>query len=298
MTPSYDAAVRFLAAHGRLLDRHRLALRRPGADPAPALAALDGYRNADGGYGWGLEPDLRAPGSQPGAALHAFEVFEEAGPATSPRAAELCDWLDGATLADGGLPFARPVADPAATAPFWAEADPAASSLHITTAVLAPAHRTARYDPAVAGHPWLARATAYALDAIARQDGPTTTLELLYGLGFLDAAVDRHAEAGPLLEKWAAAIGPTGSRPVEGGAEGEAIKALDFSPLPGRPLRDLVPADAVEAELDRLAAGQGESGGWTVDFLSYSPAAALEWQGYATVRAVTVLAANGRLDVA
>jgi hypothetical protein len=30
-----------------------------------ALAALDAYRNADGGFGWGLEPDVRAPGSQP-----------------------------------------------------------------------------------------------------------------------------------------------------------------------------------------------------------------------------------------
>jgi hypothetical protein len=71
-------------------------------------------------------------------------------PATSPRAAELCDWLTATTLPDGGLPFGLPVADATATAPFWAEADPTASSLHMTAAVAAVAQRVARHDPAVA----------------------------------------------------------------------------------------------------------------------------------------------------
>jgi hypothetical protein len=35
-----------------------------------------------------------------------------------------------------------------------------------------------------------------------------------------------------------------------------------------------------------------EDGRWSVDFQSYSPAAALEWRGYATVRALSVLRAN------
>jgi hypothetical protein len=51
----------------------------------------------------------------------------------------------------------------------------------------------------------------------------------------------------------------------------------------------------INADLDRLAASQQEDGGWRVDFASFSPAAELEWQGYETVRAVSVLRANGRL---
>src|SRR5829696_1657235 len=154
VTIDLPSAVSFLATHGRVLDRHRLALLLGDDDPAGALAALDGYRNPDGGYSWGLEPDLRAPESQPAGALHAFEVFGEAAPTVSPRATELCDWLDSATLADGGLPFALPVADPAGCASFWAEADSTTSSLHITTAVAAAGVRVARHDPAVARHPW------------------------------------------------------------------------------------------------------------------------------------------------
>ena len=110
MTADTAAAASFLATHGRVLDRRRLErlLGDPGTDAV--LAALDGYRNPDGGYGWGLEPDLRSPESQPTAAMHAFEVMAEIGPATTPRAVELCDWLHGCSLPDGGLPLALPCA--------------------------------------------------------------------------------------------------------------------------------------------------------------------------------------------
>jgi hypothetical protein len=50
----------------------------------------------------------------------------------------------------------------------------------------------------------------------------------------------------------------------------------------------------VEADLDRLAAGQQADGGWTVDFESRSPAGRLGWRGFATVAAVRVLRRNGR----
>src|ERR687891_2345340 len=108
------AARSFMAAHGRVLDGRRFELLFDGADAEPVLAALRAYRNSDGGFGHGLEPDLRAPESQPGAAWHAFEVFADIAPATAPEAAELCDWLDSVALPDGGLPFALPVADPSA----------------------------------------------------------------------------------------------------------------------------------------------------------------------------------------
>ena len=67
-----DATRRFTATHARTLDRRRLLLLLGETDPSSVLDALDAYRNRDGGYGWGLEPDLRAVESQPGGALHAF----------------------------------------------------------------------------------------------------------------------------------------------------------------------------------------------------------------------------------
>ena len=85
-----------------------------------------------------------------------------------------------------------------------------------------------------------------------------------------------------------------GHVPVHGGAEDETLRPLDLAPEPGSPARALLDPAVVEADLDRLASGQQEDGGWTVDFVSRSPAGKLDWRGYATVDAIAVLRANGR----
>ena len=201
MTPDLTAATAFMATHARLLDRRRFELFCGRGEPTEVLAALEGYRNSDGGYGWGLEPDLRSPESQPAGALHALEVFAEVGSVSSARAVAVCDWLTTATLDDGGLPFALPVTDPAGCAPFWANADATSSSLHITSAVCSMAHRVAQQDPAVAAHPWLATATQFCLDAIDRISEPPHAIELMYILHFLDAVVDTRPEVDELLRR-------------------------------------------------------------------------------------------------
>lgn len=120
MSIDIGRAASFLAAHGRVLDRRRFALLTGGASPtdrAAVLAAVEGYRNGDGGYSWGIEPDLRAPESQPAGALHALEAIGDAGVEASPATTRLFDWLDSVTLPDGGLPFALPIANPVACAP-------------------------------------------------------------------------------------------------------------------------------------------------------------------------------------
>src|SRR5690606_37812985 len=118
-TTPLSAAATFLTGHARLLDRHRYGFLVGRGDPRATLAGLAAYRNTDGGYGHGLEPDLRSPESQPAAALHAFEVLAEIDPVTSPQAEQLCDWLLTVTLPDGGLPCALPVTEPENCAPFW-----------------------------------------------------------------------------------------------------------------------------------------------------------------------------------
>ncbi|MDK3255178.1 hypothetical protein [Blastococcus capsensis] len=295
MTVDLAAAAGFLATSARVLDRRRFDLLTGAGGPEPVLAAVDGYRNPDGGYGWGLEPDLRSATSQPGGALHALEAFADVVPATTPRAVELCDWLAAVSLPDGGLPFALPVPDPVACAPFWAGANAGASSLQITAGVAAAAHRVAAVDHAVAGHPWLARATEYCLAAIGGLGDDPHAMVLAFSAQFLDAAVPAEPRATELVEQLRSHVPADGLVHVAGGAEGEFMRPLDFAPLPGGPARGLFAPDVVEAELDRLAAAQQPDGGWSVDFDSYSPAATLEWRGHSTVQALVLLRANGVL---
>jgi hypothetical protein len=293
-----SAARGFMAGHARLLDRRRFGLLFDGGEAEAVLHALRAYRNPDGGYGHGLEPDLRAPESQPAAAFHAFEVFADLAPVTAPEAVELCDWLEAVALPDGGLPFALPIDDASGCAPFWAQADPHAFSLQITAIVAAHANRVAAHDPGVAGHPWLARATSRCLAAIDALDAAPAAYELAFAVRFLDAVHDRDRDAPGLLARMAAYVPRDGRLRVTGGLADEALRPVDLAPEPDRPARTLLDEAAVAADLDRLAAEQHEDGGWSVDFESYSPASALEWRGYATVRALSILRDNAMIDPA
>jgi hypothetical protein len=88
------------------------------------------------------------------------------------------------------------------------------------------------------------------------------------------------------LVRYVASDGPT---PVAGGAEGEVLHLLDFTPYADAPSRMLFTTDAVAADLVRLAGQQEADGGWTVDYQAYCPAAALEWRSYATIQAIATL---------
>lgn len=297
MSIDIGRATSFLAAHGRTLDRRRLALLT-GDDTtehrAAVLAAVESYCNPDGGYGWGLEPDLRAPESQPAGALHALEAIADVSPETTPATISLFDWLDSATLGDGGLPFAFPIATPVACAPFWVEADPETSSLQITAGVAAQAHRVARFDDRAKEHPWLARATRYCFDQIDQIDEAPFAYVLSFALQLLDVTADADSEAHDLLQRLWRYVPADGAVPVVGGAEGESLHLLDFASEPGSPVRRLADDSAVAPDLDRLEQGQRADGGWAVDFTSYSPAATHEWRGHATVSAIARLRANNR----
>ena len=224
------------------------------------------------------------------AALHAFEVLEEVAPVTSPLTAGLLDWLDAVALPGGALPFALPGTASAGSAPMWESADTAAPSLHMTAVVLGITHRVARHDPAAEGHRWLRRATDWAMGEIAALDGPRHAIEFRYVLQLLDA-LDAREE----LARLGSHLPADGTIAVTGGKPGEAMRPLDFSPEPGRPLRALLDPAAIEADLARLEAEQHDDGGWDVDWAHWSPAGGLEWRGWATVRALRILRAHGRL---
>jgi hypothetical protein len=287
-----DEITGFMTTHARLLDRRRAELALGRGDADAVMAALAAYRNPDGGFGWALEPDMRTPAGQPIGALHALEVLEDIAPATSPLAAEACDWLARNALPGGALPFALAGAGGAGSAPMWASADPTVPSLLLTAALAGSAHRLARHDRAVAEHPWLRDATGYCIERIAALDEAPHAIELRFILRLLETQPEARAE----LERLAAFLPASATVPVEGGAPGEAMRPLDFSPYPGGPLRSLLDPEAIERDLDRLEAAQDADGGWHVDWVTWSPAGALEWRGDATVRAIRILLANGRVS--
>ena len=281
------AARRFVTLHARLIDR-----RRMDGDPALIRSALAAYRNPDGGFGY-LEPDLPDPASQPITALAALEVLHEIGAAPDdPLMVDVAGWLETVTHTDGGLDFVLPYdADAIPHAPWMTPPAERTSSLHMTAAVAAAAHRAGM--GAGPGRTWLEHASAFVWGRLDHLD-PRPGYEWKYVIDFLDAVADRE-RAGPVLDTVATTLAGRESIPVAGGTEGEVITALTAAPTPEHLGRTLFDRAAIERQLDELERGQQDDGGWTFDWLHWDDAVAWAWRGKLTVDALRTLATNGRL---
>src|ERR1700752_3691375 len=121
-TPDINAAAVFVAANARLLDRRRFQRLFEDGPAARGGDAGPPYRNDDGGFGHGLEPDCRAPGSQPPAVEMALRIMDEADAWDDTLVREACDWLASVAPAEGGAAFVEAGAqalDGWPHAPWW-----------------------------------------------------------------------------------------------------------------------------------------------------------------------------------
>jgi hypothetical protein len=287
-TPDFDAATGFLAARGRVLDRRVFQRLFGGGESRPVRDAVAAYRNTDGGFGHALEPDIRDPASQPAATEMALRIMDLADAWDEQLAAGALDWLVTVAPDGGGATFALPSVTDAPHAPWWTAPERNVAS-PIQTGQIA----GLLYARGLA-HPWLGPATEIMwslIDDLA-EPGP---YEMFGVLSFLEHVPDRaRAEAaldrvGPLLlSRGLAALDP-------GAADGAELHSpLDFAPLPDSIGRRLFDPAVIEAHLDHLAAGQLDDGGWTFNWMAWSPAAESDWRGFRTVDALRVLRANGR----
>jgi len=97
------AARAFLDREGRLVERRLAAVLFDGADPAGVADAVRAYRNADGGFGHGLEPDKRCPASLPIDVECAVDILWVAGADADDLVLPACDWLDSVAAPDGAV---------------------------------------------------------------------------------------------------------------------------------------------------------------------------------------------------
>jgi hypothetical protein len=286
-TPDFDAAADFLAATARVLDRRVFERLFAGGTAEPVRDAVAAYRNADGGFGHALEPDLRTPASQPAAVEMALRIMDLADAWDEPLVRAAIDWLATVAPAEGGATFVLPTLSQGPHAPWWVapEGNPASP---IQTGQIAGLLYSRHF-----AHPWLDGATRFMWSAIDELTEPENGYVMFGVLAFLEEVPDRaRAQAafdrvGPLLlSRGLVTLDPT--------AAGETQSPLDFAPRPDSIARRLFDPQTIEAHLDRLAAAQRDDGGWTFNWPAWSRAAEADWRGFLTVDALRVLRANGR----
>ena len=286
-TPDFSAAAAFVAANARVLDRRRFERLFEDGPAAPVRDAVAAYRNDDGGFGHALEPDCRAPGSQPAAVAMALHIMDETGAWDEDLVRGACDWLAAVAPAEGGAAFVEATLAGWAHAPWWVPEEGHPASLVATGMIAGTLHARG------VSHPWLDGATEVMWNRIAKMDEPGA-YEMFGVLAFLQHVPDRErarevfGRVGPLiLERNMVALDPE--------APGEVHGVLSFAPEPDSLARVLFDDATIQAHLDHLAQGQKDDGGWTFNWPAWSPAAELDWRGFLTVDALRSLRANGRL---
>lgn len=285
--PDFDAAAAFLAVHGRVLDRR--VFQRLFADGAagPVRDAVAAYRNDDGGFGYGLEPDIRSAASQPAAVEMALRLMDATDAWDERLVGDAIDWLVTIAPAEGGTAFVLPTVAQGPHAPWWTPPEGHPASL-IQTGQISGLLYSRRL-----AHPWLDGATEVMWSGIEKLTEPNG-YEMFGVLAFLQHVPD-SARAAEAFERVGPLLFERGLVALEPGAAGEAQTPLDFAPLPGSIARAIFDEATIEAHLDHLAGAQRDDGGWMFNWPAWSPAAEADWRGYLTVDALRVLAANGRL---
>ncbi|MGW1344512.1 hypothetical protein ACWCOV_25960 [Kribbella sp. NPDC002412] len=277
----FGAGRDFVRREARLLERRVFGTVFEGADPGGVVDALRGYRNADGGFGHGLEPDKRCPDSLPLDVQVAFETLLTAGARDDDMIRRAVDWLQSIATPDGAVPLCGPAVEGYPRAEHISEwtYEP---SLNPTAGLVGQLYRFG-FE-----HPWRDKVAAWCAAELAKgfpedAHGMHVSMEFLEHTDDVD--LDKIRDWLPKLNWYRAdAADPT-----------YGVTPLHFAPTPESFWRPLFDDAQIEAHLDRLIADQQPDGGWAITWEPPGQAATLEYRGIVTIAALRTLKAYHRL---
>ncbi len=286
---SFDNATHFIWQNARLLERAIFEYHFFDGPAQRVLDVLRAYQNADGGFGHALEPDMRAPDSQPLFTEFALHTLYDCRLRDVQMASRACDFLARHADLQHGI----------ATRFASSEQYPRASHWHYPGS-LQPSFARLTSLVGLANwqgieHPWLAQAVEVCLNdiATAKYDDAHTLQNafcLLEGLPW-----DERTQA--LYKKLSGELPSAEYLCLETPVTTYGLTPLDFAPRPDAFCRRLFSTAQIEAHLDELQSKQQADGGWPILWSPPGEMAKCEWRAQRTIRALVTLRAYGRLTM-
>jgi len=281
-----EAARSFVYGHGRVLERRVYSVLFETGDPANVVKALAAYQNADGGFGHGLEPDKRAPGSQALDVEIAFERLVSVQATAPAMVTAACDWLGTISDPSGAVPILMPDIADFPRAGHWTTTE-YPPGLNPTCGIVAHANAMG------VSHPWVERASEYCFAELEAGRVEAEGHELLGVTKFLASATDQHrADAGANAVQQA--LPAAAFFKLNAGSDAYGVTPLDFAPSPDALAASWFGADIIGPHLAVLEAGQLADGGWDIAWEPVSSATRSEWRTIKTIHALQTLRAYGR----
>ena len=300
LTPeSFSKARDFLLTKARPLERALYRFHFAGVPAAEARAALASFQNNNGGFGRGLEPDLRLPASSAIVTSVAFQHLRELGLlAEDPMVRAALRWTQSAFDRElDHWPAVPPAVNDWPHAPWWTWKEPGERGFTANPGAELVAHLWHYRAAADAG--FLAEITSRVeqlVEALPEEPAMHDLLCLLHlaETPFVPATL---REGAMEYVRWAG--------PVIVARDPQAWTGYGLQPLMLAPrvdsLMEPLLSDALSANLDFVINRQGADGAWPPNwnwlglFPEDWPQAELEWKGVLTLQTLLTLRSYGRL---
>jgi hypothetical protein len=297
---AYAQAVAYIRQTARPLEQARFAFHFENGAAAEVLAALSAFQNNDGGFGHGLEPDIRLADSSVIATTLAFQLFRECAVARDhPLVVRACQYLVSTYDADHvNWPIVPDHVDSAPHAPWWVAGGDLDKSLANPRAEIAgylndyPEHFPAALREQV---------TASVIAYLSAQPGDMEMHDLFCYLRFWISENLPQMTRDRVLIKLTRIVDATVKRRRADWA-GYGLNPLAVASKPDSPFAERLRA-AIEENLDFVIETQADSGGWMPNW-SWGDRwpdaweqARDEWSGVLTLANLRTLHAFGRIDM-
>ena len=295
-----DRARGFVEDSGRPLERARLALQLDGGDAGAVIHELAQFQNADGGFGHGLEPDLRTPTSSALATTVGLQVLREVGagedhPVVAGAIGYLVNTYDATRKAWEIIPEE---ADASPRADWWNYANTAEAFGRFLVNPRAEAVGYLYEHSASVPTAMLVELSADVLNHLGGSAPRIEMHDFLCYLRLADAPNLPDELREPVVDRLRASARHTVETDPNAW-NGYCTTPLDVASTPTSLLASEFAPQEIAANLDHLIASQTRDGAWAPpwEWGSYPTAwrqAKREWKGVLTVRTLTTLRAYGR----
>jgi hypothetical protein len=234
-----------------------------------------------------LEPDLRAPDSQPLFVEFALETLYGCKLRHAVMAYKACDFLALHADLERGIPTIFSSARNYPRAIHWNNPQAEEPSLDRLIGLVGLANWQG------VQHPWLQQAVETCVRNISStQFKDAHTIRTAFCL--LDSLSERSGTE-QLFQKLARELAQADFFIPKAPAKGYGLTPLDFAPAPDAFSRKIFSTGQIEGHLNELESKQEEDGGWPIQWEPPGEMARWEWRAHKTVSAISTLRAYGRI---
>jgi len=281
-----EKGANFIWENARLLERVIFEYHFCDGSEERILKTLRAYQNEDGGFGHALEPDLRAPDSQPLFAAFGLKTLYDCKIRDAEMAYKVCDFLSRYADLEQGIPIILPSSRKYPRAAHWRNQWEQPAFDHLIGLVGLANWQGVR-------HPWLQKAVEIGVGRMATTQY-TDAHTILTTFCLLESLPDQTTTDG-LFDKLAKELFEADFFYADVPVTGYGLTPLTSAPTPDSYCRRIFSDAQIEAHLEDLESKQEGDGGWPIYWEPPGEMAQWEWRAQWTVSALYTLRAYGRI---